>query len=118
MTPEEDEWWRKYNRYLNRHDWQRTRQAVLKRDGNRCVICGTSGSRNNPLQADHLSYAAYNTTGQTSLEDLQRLCRNCHQRITGRQFDGRYPADQHTWGEQLPEAVMILIILMLLAKYC
>jgi hypothetical protein len=70
MTPEEREWWHKYNRYLNRRDWQRTRQAVLKRDGNRCVDCATSGSRNNPLPADHLSYAAYNVTEQTPLEDL------------------------------------------------
>jgi 5-methylcytosine-specific restriction endonuclease McrA len=83
-------WWRQYDRYLNSRDWQRTRKAVLKRDGYRCRRCGTRGSRRNPLQANHLSYAIYNATGRTPLRDLETLCRRCHQSVTGRRFKNHY----------------------------
>ena len=108
MTREEREWWRKYNRYLNSYDWQRTRKAALKRDGNRCVDCGTRGSWSNPLQADHLSYAAYNATGHTPLDDLQTLCRSCHQKVTGREF-----GERHTLHPGLLISVIILIASLL-----
>jgi 5-methylcytosine-specific restriction endonuclease McrA len=79
-------WWKKYNRYLNRRDWQHTRKAALKRDRYRCRRCGTRGNPRNPLQANHLSYAVYNATGHTPLADLETLCRRCHQKLTGRRF--------------------------------
>jgi 5-methylcytosine-specific restriction endonuclease McrA len=88
MTAAEHKWWRKHNRYLNGYAWQRTRKAVIKRDGKRCVDCHKRESRHNPLQADHISYAAYNVSGQTStpLADLQTRCRRCHEIKTGRKF--------------------------------
>lgn len=86
MTLDERRWWRKYNRYLNSRDWQRTRKATLKRDGYRCQRCGKRGNRRNPLQADHQSYDAYNTTGHTPIGDLQTLCKRCHEIKTGRKF--------------------------------
>jgi 5-methylcytosine-specific restriction endonuclease McrA len=86
MTLDERRWWRKYNRYLNSRDWQRTRKAVLKRDGYKCRDCGKRGSRRNPLQADHQSYDAYNATGHTPVDDLKTLCKQCHEIKTGRKF--------------------------------
>jgi 5-methylcytosine-specific restriction endonuclease McrA len=94
MTGSQRRWWRKYNRYLNSRDWQRTRKAALKRDRYRCQKCGTRGDRRNPLQANHLSYKAYNATGRTPLGDLETLCRRCHQKVTGRRFKKRRGGNQ------------------------
>jgi 5-methylcytosine-specific restriction endonuclease McrA len=62
----------------------------LRRDGHRCISCGRKGGRGNPLQANHLSYKAYNRTGKTPLRDLEILCRRCHERATGRRFPDGY----------------------------
>jgi 5-methylcytosine-specific restriction endonuclease McrA len=99
-------WWRKYNRYLNSRDWQRTRQAALKRDRYRCRKCGTRGNRHNPLQANHLSYHSYNATGRTPLRDLETLCRRCHQKVTGRWL-------KHRPGNQFLRWVIIISIALL-----
>ena len=63
---------------------------TLKRDRYRCQRCGRSGSRYNPLQANHLSYAVYNATGRTPIDDLEALCWRCHE--TGRRFKNRLQA--------------------------
>jgi HNH endonuclease len=91
-------WWKKYNRYLNSRDWQRTRKAALKRDRYRCRRCGTGGSPRNPLQANHLSYDVYNANGRTPLADLETLCRRCHQKLTGRRFKNRHQRSQQPLG--------------------
>jgi 5-methylcytosine-specific restriction endonuclease McrA len=80
------QWWRRYNRYLNSQGWQLAREAAFRRDGYRCRRCGTRGGPFNPLQANHLSYSAYNATGRTPVTDLETVCRGCHQVITGRRF--------------------------------
>lgn len=63
MTDADREWWRRYSRYLNSEGWQLVREAAFRRDGYRCRRCGTGNDQWNPLQANHLSYDAYNATG-------------------------------------------------------
>ncbi len=104
----ERRWWRKYDRYLNSREWRRTRKAVLKRDRYRCQRCGRKGSRYNPLQANHLSYAVYNATGRTPIDDLETLCRRCHETYTGRRFKIRYRRANNLLG-------WVIIIVALLA---
>jgi 5-methylcytosine-specific restriction enzyme A len=105
----ERRWWRKYDRYLNNRDWRRTRKAALKRDGYRCQQCGRRGSRRNPLQADHRSYAAYNATGRTPIEDLKTLCKRCHQRKTGRRFKNDYRRANGLLGWVIIIAIALLV---------
>jgi 5-methylcytosine-specific restriction endonuclease McrA len=102
-------WWKQYNRYLKSRDWQRTRKAALKRDRYRCQQCGTRGSSRNPLQANHLSYDVYNATGRTPLDDLETLCRRCHQKVTSHRFK------EHGQGIQI--LGWIIIIAIALAVY-
>jgi 5-methylcytosine-specific restriction endonuclease McrA len=71
MTKEQQAWWRRYNRYLASAEWQRIRARAVRRDGHRCTRCRRKGSRGNPLQANHLSYKAYNRIGKTPRRDLE-----------------------------------------------
>jgi 5-methylcytosine-specific restriction protein A len=50
-------------------DWQRRRQAVIRRDGGRCRRCGAPGARD----VDHIRPG-----DDHSLANLQLLCRRCH----------------------------------------
>jgi len=86
MTREARRWWKNYRRYLRSQEWRQVSRAARARDKFRCQLCGGRGTRSNPLQADHVSYTAYNLTAKTPLSDVRTLCRNCHQKVTGRQF--------------------------------
>lgn len=55
--------------------WQRTRVAVLEREGYRCVDCGTVQVS---LQVDHIVPLA--AGGSNDLANLRALCRWCHGR--------------------------------------
>lgn len=66
-----------YRYYLTTASWQRKRQAALKAAGDRCQKCGTTQR----LQVHHLSY---DRVGQERLDDLQVLCRGCHELTHGR----------------------------------
>jgi 5-methylcytosine-specific restriction protein A len=50
-------------------DWQRRRQAVIRRDGGRCRRCGAPGARD----VDHIRPG-----DDHSLANLQLLCCRCH----------------------------------------
>lgn len=60
-------------------DWDKIRQRVLNRDGNRCQVCGTIGN-NSPLHVHHIqpfrSFADRDTANQ--LSNLITLCPTCH----------------------------------------
>jgi 5-methylcytosine-specific restriction endonuclease McrA len=114
MTTDDREWWRNYDRYLKSYDWQRTRKAAIRRDNYRCQECGTRGGRRNPLQADHLSYDAYNETGRTPVDDLRTLCRSCHETHTGRQFSSNRP----TKTDSLLGWIIIIAVLFAIIRGC
>ena len=56
-------------------DWETRRQAVLKRDKNRCQSCQ---SINVSLDVHHI--CPLNKKGSNALSNLQSLCLNCHEK--------------------------------------
>lgn len=56
--------------------WQRLRQRVLDRDGNRCVQCGATER----LEADHVH--ELQDGGTDDIWNLSTLCKTCHDRKT------------------------------------
>jgi len=57
-----------------REVWQRTRRAVLVRDGYQCVRCHT------PLAVEtaHIDHIRSGRHGSNGLDNLRALCRRCH----------------------------------------
>lgn len=58
-------------------DWKSRRARVIRRAGNQCEACGTSGVK---LEVDHIVNVAEG--GTHALTNLQALCRPCHQAKT------------------------------------
>src|SRR5215203_5035674 len=52
------------------------RRAILERDGNRCVWCGSTTN----LEADHIIPAAFG--GSDNAANGRALCRPCHRKAT------------------------------------
>ena len=77
MTREE------YQQYLQTEHWQRLRNAVLERDGKKCVRCEWPVR----LQVHHKIYR--DTPQDTLLEDLETLCEKCHSGAHGKEFKPR-----------------------------
>jgi len=61
-------------------DWDKLRQRVLNRDGNRCQVCGATGA-GNALHAHHIKPFRSFTTQEMAnqLQNLITLCPTCHQ---------------------------------------
>jgi len=57
--------------YYDSDEWCKIRRQVMKRDGNRCMICNSS--RN--LTVHHRTYIRF---GQEGLDDLTTICYICH----------------------------------------
>jgi len=62
-------------------DWSQIRKKVLRRDGNRCQVCGSSG-HGQPLHVHHIqpfkSFTSRETANQ--LQNLITLCPSCHRK--------------------------------------
>jgi len=52
------------------------RKAVLARDGHKCQICGTKGSRRNKLTMHHIRYKRHK--GKFIVSNLITYCELCH----------------------------------------
>ena len=61
-----------YSDYLASNEWKQLSAEAKKRDGFKCVACGTTES----LEAHHLFYRK--NLYDTQLDDLVTLCRECH----------------------------------------
>lgn len=70
----------KYGLYLNSREWAEKRNAVKKRSGGVCERC-----KHNPSSQVH--HLTYNRKYNEPLEDLQDICRPCHEFIHGRRED-------------------------------
>jgi hypothetical protein len=57
---------------LDKHRWQKRRTVVRKRDGNRCVRCGSERK----LSVHHIVKPQHG--GDDSLDNLVTLCSRCH----------------------------------------
>ena len=64
---------------LSSSRWERTRQAVLLRDGHRCRACHRFGV----MEVDHIIPRVRLDVGEYyKLEACQTLCKTCHQQKT------------------------------------
>ena len=70
----------RYLTYLRSATWRRKRAAALKRAGFRCQVC--NGSKR--LDVHHRTYARL---GNELVDDLEVLCRDCHNERHGRGAD-------------------------------
>ena len=67
-------WDKLYAMYLTSKHWRSLRAKVLKRDERKCVKCGKSEKH---MHVDLLEYKGF---GKEKMEDLQTLCKVCHQK--------------------------------------
>lgn len=65
--------------YLQSADWKRIAEKRKEIDGHVCVMCGSKGTQNNPLQVHHFSYK--HVGNENPYTDLVTLCRNCHKDV-------------------------------------
>ncbi|MGB1696856.1 MAG: HNH endonuclease [Thermoplasmatota archaeon] len=56
------------------------REAVIERDGEKCVICASTTH----LQVDHI--APLSRKGENTWSNLWTLCKLCHEAKTGRRL--------------------------------
>lgn len=70
----DQDWWDRYNAYLQSPEWARRRAAVLRRDGGICQGCG-----NRPATQAHHHH--YRRVFDEMLFDLIAVCTECHEKI-------------------------------------
>lgn len=67
------------NRYSSQTEFARSRRFVMKRDGNKCVLCG----RNGKVHVHHKDNSGGSETPNHSPENLITLCTDCHNAFHG-----------------------------------
>ena len=72
-----------YESYINSVLWREKSRRIRKRDGYRCLICGTTDV---PLEVHHLTY---DRLGEELDSDLITVCHDCHKRITQSWHDAK-----------------------------
>ena len=77
----DDCWW-KYQECFK--TWTAIRKEVLKRDNNKCVLCGY----NKVLEIDHIK-AVVNGGEMWNYDNLRTLCKDCHNKKTGKDMKQR-----------------------------
>lgn len=73
------QWWRNYRAYLESPQWRAKRYQVLQNAKWLCQECFSD-------QAEHVHHKHYQTLGNEDLDDLQAVCRGCHEQIHGKQI--------------------------------
>ena len=69
-------WWELYDQYLQSEEWVHRRAQRIR---HRCEICKSA----RPHQRHHLTYER---VGEEWPEDLLCVCKDCHERLHGREF--------------------------------
>jgi len=72
-----NEWFEKYDEYLNSIEWRELRELVFSRDSYTCQSCLSSPAE----QVHHLSYEMYNKNGHSMAFELISICESCHKEI-------------------------------------
>ena len=60
-----------YNEFLKSDEWKQVAEMVKDRDGNKCVICGSTEN----LNAHHIGYNG----DRLNEDDIVTLCNRCHE---------------------------------------
>jgi 5-methylcytosine-specific restriction endonuclease McrA len=71
---ESDEWWRRYEEYLETPAWQQIRERVLERDNWVCQGCAVR-------PATEVHHLTYQRLFREMLFDLIAVCKRCHNSI-------------------------------------
>lgn len=74
---DKEDWFTRYNKYLESRVWREKRDAVLKRDGYLCQACLDALA----TQVHHRSYEFVDMKGSEPAFDLVAICKPCHLRI-------------------------------------
>jgi hypothetical protein len=72
---EREEWFERYNEYLDSEQWRRKRQKVLERDRFLCRACCTR-------EATQVHHLTYKHVFDEPLFDLVSVCHQCHEKLT------------------------------------
>lgn len=72
-----DDWFARYNQYLNSRQWHDLRRKVIYRDKFECQNCFVRVTEST-AHVHHLSYDGYKRLGQSFAFECITLCRNCH----------------------------------------
>jgi 5-methylcytosine-specific restriction endonuclease McrA len=75
-------------RYSGAHHWSSARRLAIRRDGGKCVTCGSTES----LEVNHIEPRVgkgYGFGCWNHPENLETLCHNCHVKVTNRQAAAR-----------------------------
>ena len=82
MTAQEREQANKaYFDYLNSPEWHAIAQQRMEIDKYTCQCCGCVGTKQNPLECHHLSYAHLYHEESRVYEDLVTVCHLCHKAL-------------------------------------
>ena len=63
--------------FLSSYEWKDIRSKTLKRDGNKCYLCGSDEN----LVVHHILYRRYHKDQTLNLDNLITVCRKCHYKI-------------------------------------
>ena len=64
--------------FYNSRDWLEIRYQALKRYGATCQCCGHPGSKDNPIQVDHVKLRYLHPELTLDITNLQILCKQCN----------------------------------------
>jgi hypothetical protein len=62
-------------------DWERIRDRVKRRSGNRCELCGANNGQPNPISGSKVVLTVAHLDhdiGNNNPENLKHLCQRCH----------------------------------------
>ena len=75
-----------YTDYLRSEAWRQKRWAALKRAHFTCARCGVASTTRSRVEL-HVHHLTYDRLGDEFLNDLEVLCKACHENEHGRTFD-------------------------------
>ena len=70
-----------YEEYLNTPHRKAIADKRMEIDGHQCVMCGSRGTKANPLEVHHLSYKHLYHEEERIYEDLVTLCHADHKAV-------------------------------------
>jgi hypothetical protein len=76
------EWWDRYNEYLESPEWQERRAAVLARAKYVCEACGIE-------RATEVHHPTYAHVFNEPLFELRAICHDCHETLTEQDREAR-----------------------------
>lgn len=96
-----------YLSYLQSEKWREIARKRAEIDNFRCCMCGSKGTRNNPLQVHHLAY--HHLGNEDVWRDVLTLCKSCHQGVHV-MMNRRTAENRHGWKDDVKVSNHVLDI--------